>query len=110
MRFAPIPASLPHIVPFIGPETLERQRGAPYRARLGANENGFGPSPLAVEAMARAASEVWKYGDPDNYLLREVLAGHYGIRSDPIRSPSARGSTACLGCWSVCWSRPANMS
>ena len=50
-------AGLPDAVPFVGPETLERRRGAPFRARLGANENGFGPSPLAVEAM-RAVREV----------------------------------------------------
>ena len=54
LRFAPIPDGLPATVPFTGPETLERRRGAPFTARLGANENGFGPTPLAVEAMARA--------------------------------------------------------
>ena len=56
MRFAPIPDSLPATVPFIGIETLQRRRGAPYVARLGANENGFGPSPLAIEAMVKAAA------------------------------------------------------
>lgn len=65
-------------MPFVGPETLERARGAPFRARLGANENGFGPSPLAVEAMRRAAAEVWKYGDPTSHDLKEALAAHCG--------------------------------
>ena len=73
-RFAPIPAALPATVPFTGPETLEARRGAPFRARLGANENGFGPSPRAIAAMARAAGEVWKYGDPDSHDLRHALA------------------------------------
>ena len=50
--FAPIPASLPATVPFIGPETLQRRRGAAFDARLGANENGFGPSPAAIAAAA----------------------------------------------------------
>lgn len=75
---APVPASLPDAVPFVGPETLERQRGAPFRARLGANENGFGPSPRAIEAMRKAAAEVWKYGDPTSHDLRDALAAHCG--------------------------------
>ncbi|MRX49772.1 pyridoxal phosphate-dependent aminotransferase [Paracoccus sp. S-4012] len=78
LRFAPIPATLPATVPFTGPETLERQQGHPFRARLGANENGFGPSPKAVAAMQAAAGEVWKYGDPDNHDLREALAARLG--------------------------------
>jgi len=81
---APIPASLPDTVPFVGPETLERQRGAPFRARLGANENGFGPSQLAIEAMRRAAAEVWKYGDPTNHDLKAALAGHCGCAAENI--------------------------
>ena len=79
LRFAPIPDGLPATIPFTGPETLERQRGAPFTARLGANENGFGPTPLAVEAMARAAAEAWKYGDPDSHALRSALAAHHGV-------------------------------
>lgn len=79
LRFAPIPDGLPATVPFTGPETLERRRGAAFAARLGANENGFGPSPLAIDAMARAAAEVWKYGDPDSHDLRQALAARHGV-------------------------------
>lgn len=78
-RLAPIPASLPDSVPFVGPETLERRRGAPFRARLGANENGFGPSPAAVAAMRDAAAQAWKYGDPTSHDLREGLAKKHGV-------------------------------
>lgn len=81
---APLPASLPDAVPFVGPETLERQRGASFRARLGANENGFGPSPLAVEAMRQAATEVWKYGDPTNHDLKAALSTHCGCEPENI--------------------------
>ena len=83
-RFAPIPAALPATVPFTGPETLEARRGAPFGARLGANENGFGPSPRAIDAMARAASEVWKYGDPDSHDLRHALAAHHHVRPENV--------------------------
>lgn len=82
--FAPIPGSLSDAVPFVGPETLERQRGAVFRARLGANENGFGPSPRAVQAMAEAASEVWKYGDPTSHDLRADLALALDVTPDHL--------------------------
>lgn len=78
-RFTPLVDSLPATVPFVGPETQERQRGAPFAARLGANESVFGPSPKAVAAMAAAAAEVWMYGDPEMHELRAALAAHHGV-------------------------------
>lgn len=79
MRFAPTPASLPATVPFTGPETLERRSGISIAARLGANENGFGPSPRAIAAMRDAASDVWQYGDPDSHDLRHAIAAKLGL-------------------------------
>ncbi|WP_103171751.1 pyridoxal phosphate-dependent aminotransferase [Paracoccus sp. SY] len=84
IRLAPIPAGLPATVPFVGPETLERQSGRPFAARLGANENGFGPSPRALAAMQAAAGEVWKYGDPTSHDLIQALAAHHGVRPENI--------------------------
>jgi histidinol-phosphate aminotransferase len=83
-RFTPLAASLPATVPFVGPEAQERARGAAFHARLGANENGFGPSPRAIAAMAGAAGEAWKYGDPENHDLRAALAAHHGCRPENI--------------------------
>ena len=77
-------ASLPASVPFVGPETLERAKGQTFAARLGANESVFGPSPKAVEAMARAALEAWQYGDPENHDLKEALADHHSISPECI--------------------------
>jgi hypothetical protein len=48
---------LPSTVPFVGPEAQERARGHAFVARLGANESVFGPSPVAIAAMAAAAGE-----------------------------------------------------
>lgn len=79
-RFTPLAAELPATVPFVGPENTERARGRTFRARLGANENVFGPSPKAIEAMKRcAAEEAWCYGDPESYALREAIAEHHSI-------------------------------
>ncbi|KUJ80486.1 histidinol-phosphate aminotransferase [Ruegeria marisrubri] len=83
-RYTPLARSLPATVPFVGPETQERQRGAPFVARLGANESVFGPSPKAIEAMARASSDIWMYGDPENHDLRDALAEHHGTTPDNI--------------------------
>ena len=78
-RYPALIESLPSTVPFVGPETQERRRGAPFRARLGANESVFGPSPKAVAAMAAAAGELWKYGDPESFELKSALAAHLGV-------------------------------
>ncbi len=81
-RYTPLALSLPATVPFVGPETQERQRGAPFVARLGANESIFGPSPRAIEAMA--ATDIWKYGDPESHDLRHALADHHGVKPENI--------------------------
>ncbi|MEB8388238.1 pyridoxal phosphate-dependent aminotransferase [Rhodobacteraceae bacterium KMM 6894] len=78
-RTTPLVQSLPASVPFVGPEAQERLRGAPFAARIGANENVFGPSPRAITAMQTAASEIWKYGDPTSHDLRAALAAHHGV-------------------------------
>ncbi|MEM8820840.1 MAG: pyridoxal phosphate-dependent aminotransferase [Pseudomonadota bacterium] len=74
----PLAASLPASVPFVGPEQQERDRGSSFRARIGANESVFGPSPRAVSAMQRAAAGVWRYADPNNHQLCQALSAHLG--------------------------------
>jgi len=80
----PLGQSLPASVPFVGPEAAERANGKPFIARLGANENTFGPSPRAISAMQKAASEVWMYGDPESFELRNALAAHHGVGPENI--------------------------
>lgn len=83
-RYTDLIASLPSTVPFVGPETQERARARPFQARLGANENIFGPSPMAIAAMEKAARDVWMYGDPENHDLKQALAQHHGIPAENI--------------------------
>ena len=83
-RYTPLAQSLPATVPFVGPETQERARGAGFAARLGANENIFGPSPQAIAVMQAVAGDVWMYGDPENHDLRQALAAHHGIEAQNI--------------------------
>ena len=81
-RYTPLTRSLPATVPFVGPETQERQRGTQFVARLGANESVFGPSPHAVAAMAEAG--IWMYGDPESHDLRQALADHHQVTVENI--------------------------
>lgn len=83
-RLTPLAQSLPAAVPFVGPETQERDRGRPFKARLGANESLFGPAPSVIEAMSREAAETWKYGDAQSWDLRRALARHLSVGMDNI--------------------------
>ncbi len=95
-RLTALAASLPASVPFVGPETQERARGAAFRARLGANESVFGPSPRAVAAMAEAAAGAWMYGDPEGWELRAAIAAYHGVAMASVTL--GEGIDGLLGC------------
>jgi len=80
----PLVRALPATVPFVGPETQERARGRPFKARIGANESVFGPSPKVIAAMQDTAADVWMYCDPENYDLRVALAARLGITKENV--------------------------
>ncbi len=75
----PLADSLPASVPFVGPETLERQRGRVFAARIGANESAFGPAPSVIAAMQAAAADSWKYADPENHDLKAAFAAQLKV-------------------------------
>ncbi len=84
LPFTPLIDSLPSSVPFVGPEALERRTGILFRARIGANESVFGPSPHVVSAIAAAAGDAWKYCDPENHDLKAALALHLGVGPENV--------------------------
>ncbi|MGB7318056.1 MAG: pyridoxal phosphate-dependent aminotransferase [Planktotalea sp.] len=83
-RYTALAQTLPASVPFVGPEAQERARGARFDARLGANENGFGPAPAVLEAIKAHAHEAWMYGEPESYELRSAIADHHGAARENI--------------------------
>ena len=93
--FTPLVAPLPSTVPFVGPEAQERARGVAFRARLGANESVFGPSPKAIAAMRQAAAECWMYCDPENYDLKTALAQELGL--SPVNIVVGEGIDSLFG-------------
>ena len=80
----PLVAALPSTVPFVGPEAQERERGRAFRARIGANESSFGPSPRVIERMAGIARDMWMYCDPDNHDLKVAAAAHHGVKVENV--------------------------
>lgn len=83
-HLTPLAETLPATVPFVGPEAQERARGKAFKARIGANESGFGPSPKVQAAIADAAGEMWMYGDPESAELRNKLAEKHEVSAQNI--------------------------
>lgn len=52
--------------------------------KLSSNENPFGPSPSAVEAIADAAAKMHRYPSTDHASLRAAIAGVYGLEAERI--------------------------
>ena len=78
-RLTNIVKSLPASIPFVAPEEHERIVGQKFSARLGANENCYGPSPKVREAIKNLSVDIWKYPDPTAHDLKKVLANFYNI-------------------------------
>lgn len=70
--------SMGRYVPGKTVKQAERESGV-ASIKLASNENPFGPSPLAVEAIKRAATESNWYPEADNGELRQALAQKHGL-------------------------------
>src|SRR5271169_3131843 len=67
----------------------------PRLIKLDSNENPFGPSPRAIEAMQLALSAANSYPDDDCSELRRKLAAYHDVPAEQILVTA--GSTAMLG-------------
>ncbi len=53
--------------------------------KLNTNENPYGPSPRALEAIRAAATDDLRlYPDPNGQALKDAVARYYGIQSDQV--------------------------
>jgi len=52
--------------------------------KLASNENPFGPSPKALEAIAQETKTLQRYPDQKSILLREALAKKLGVRDTSL--------------------------
>ena len=60
-------------------EELERELGITRAIRLSANENPLGPSPRALEALARVAAGSNRYPDAGGWFLKRRLARELAV-------------------------------
>lgn len=65
-------------------EELEREYGVSNIIKLASNENPLGPSPLALQAAQAALKDVWLYPDGAGFVLKQKLAGKFGIAMNQI--------------------------
>jgi histidinol-phosphate aminotransferase len=76
---------------------------APGTAWLTFNENPYGPSPRALQAMADAASKGCYYADDATALLPRLIAERFGLA--PAQVVIGNGSTEVLSAAALEWSR-----
>lgn len=80
------------IAPYVpGKDSID---GKQTIAKLSSNEGALGPSPKAMAAYVKAASELHRYPDGDTAKLRQALGRHYGL--DPARIVCGAGSDEIL--------------
>ncbi len=65
-------------------EEVKRELGLTEVVKLASNENPFGASPRALEAIQRAAAESHLYPDASATDLIEVLARHHRVSRDHV--------------------------
>lgn len=64
-------------------EEVERELGA-SAIKLASNENAFGPSPRALEAMKKQLASSHRYPDAGGFYLREKLAERHGMEAEQV--------------------------
>ncbi|MBX3269997.1 MAG: histidinol-phosphate transaminase [Sandaracinaceae bacterium] len=82
-----VPPNVERLVPYSPGkpvEELERELGITGAVKLASNENPWGPSPAAIEAMRAAAAGVHRYPDAAAWELRRALAAHHGVSMDEL--------------------------
>jgi histidinol-phosphate aminotransferase len=75
-------------------EEVKKQYGLTEITRLASNENPYGPSPKAIEAMNAAAAESHLYPEPTSVELRNKLGEQHGI--DPSQVLISNGADNVL--------------
>ncbi len=76
-------------------EELEREYGITGSIKLASNENPLGPSPKAIEAIAKRIAKLHRYPDGAGHLLLNALASKLEVRPEQI--VMGNGSDDILG-------------
>ncbi len=102
---APVPRpGIMDITPYVGGESVVP--GVQRVIKLASNESALGPSPLAVEAYRRLASDLHRYPDGACTELRHALAAHHGL--DAARMVCGAGSDEIIGLLARAYTGPGD--
>lgn len=92
-----IPEHLTRIAPYVAGKPIDeaaRETGRRDIVKLASNENPWGPSPRARQAIRAALSQVHRYPDGSGWALRQALAEKHGV--PPAQVVLGNGSTELL--------------
>lgn len=65
-------------------DELERELGITGSIKLASNENPIGPSPMAVEAIAKLLGGLHRYPDGAGFYLKKAISEKFGLPIDGI--------------------------
>jgi histidinol-phosphate aminotransferase len=63
---------------------VQRELGLSDVVKLASNENPLGPSPLALQAVREAASQIHLYPDGGAFELKQALSAHFDVPQEQI--------------------------
>ncbi len=108
MSFDALARAMPAIARLRAYDTGSDKQGARERTRppaeLGSNENPYGPSPRAVEAMTAVLANAHRYPDPDGTALKRTLERRFGVA--PAGVTLGNGSNELLVLLAQCFAGP----
>lgn len=87
MSLLPVRSEIKHIRPYVPGKPIsqvQRELGLEQVTKLDSNENPFGPSPAAAQAIAAAAMQAHRYPEAAAFDLRQALKRHTGLEADWI--------------------------
>ena len=82
-----IPETIASITPYPPgkpQDELEREYGITNSIKLASNENAWGPSPKAIDAVHKSLAGLNRYPDGSSYYLVQGIAQFHGISADEI--------------------------
>jgi len=65
-------------------DELKRELGIDDVVKLASNENPYGPSPRAIEAVSGLGPQLHRYPDPRGHDLRHALATHHHVPAEQL--------------------------
>ena len=65
-------------------EDVRRELGLKHIIKLASNENPYGPSPMALDAVQSALTDSFRYPDASAIILREKLAGCFNLKIENV--------------------------